>query len=213
MGNLPYDCPHCGVKMSNFTTWMTQPETSANASVFATCGVCKKGIVFHVKGTPNYIQSLDRVDMRDYLSSRLITEITTSPPERVRDNLQALPEDVRDAFDEAEECFGIKAWKAAAVMYRRAVEMAVTDIDDTLRGSLEQKIEAIRRNNAIPGGLVELMHMARFIGNDGAHKEKPTEEEITRGRDFTRLLLTYLYELPAGVSEAKARRIESGRKA
>lgn len=121
-----------------------------------------------------------------------------------------LPTNVETAFAEGERSFAAENYAAAAVMYRKAVERSVKLINPDGKGMLNQRIRELEAKNALPHSLIELMDMVKFIGNDGAHDDDdPTPEDVKQGRDFTRLLLTYLWELPEEVAKAKAAREET----
>lgn len=76
---------------------------------------------------------------------------------------------------------------------------------------LHQRIRALEGSKALPHSLIELLDQVKFLGNEGAHDiEDPDGEDVIRGRDFTRLFLVYLYELPTKIEAAKERRDGAG---
>lgn len=96
---------------------------------------------------------------------------------------------------------------SASTSYRRALELSLKHVHPEGKGTLNQRIRALEKQNAVPESLIALMDGIRFLGNDGAHEEEdPTREDVEAGRDFTTLLLTYLFELRSRVADAAERR-------
>lgn len=88
------------------------------------------------------------------------------PAESPRALHESAPEAVRGLFAEASNCEKAKAFRAAGVMYRSAVEELVKDQGATGR-DLYSRIDSL--NGRLPAELVEDLHEARMLGNDSIH--------------------------------------------
>ncbi len=120
--------------------------------------------------------------------------------------IEFLPKDVAKAFIEGEETLANNHLSSAAVAYRKAIERTLKEQHVEAKGVLNTRIRALEKQNALPKVLIDLLDTIRFLGNDGAHDDDPTKADVIAGRDFTRLFLTYTYELPARVEAALAGR-------
>lgn len=89
-----------------------------------------------------------------------------SPAESPRALHESAPEGVRSLFAEASTCEKAKAFRAAGVMYRAAVEELVKDQNAT-GGDLFKKIDSLK--GQLSAELVEDLHEARMLGNDSIH--------------------------------------------
>ena len=90
-----------------------------------------------------------------------------SPAESPRALHESAPEAVRSLFAEASKCEKAKAFRAAGVMYRAAVEELVKDqgADDW---GLKDKIKSLK--GKLSDELIEDLHEARMLGDDSIHK-------------------------------------------
>lgn len=174
------------------------------------CGVCVKGVVFRIlvwrTGFSEPHTLAPEVFEQD--SPNLVYEIIETHPESGRHfEIAALPANVEKAFREAEASMDAGNVSAAAVMYRKAIERTVKAIHPEGEGMLNKRIRTLEKEQRLPPAMIDLMDMVKFIGNDGAHEdEDPTREDVELGQQFTRLLLTYIWALPAQIEAAKAKR-------
>lgn len=90
-----------------------------------------------------------------------------SPAESPRKLHESAPKAVRSLFEEASTCEKAKAFRAAGVMYRAAVEELVKDqgADDW---GLKDKIKSLK--GKLSEELIEDLHEARMLGDDSIHK-------------------------------------------
>lgn len=211
MGSLSYDCPHCLTRKSHFQTLAANREDDEASvwSLYGYCASCRRGVVFHLFTMPGgRAQDPVKFDNSAFLASTGAFSIwATSPKSPEAFAIAALPEGVAASFNEAEQCLAAKTFSSAAVMYRKAVERSVRILDPNGQGLLNQRIRALEAAKGLPQGLIQLMDLVKFIGNDGAHDDiDPTQAEVEAGRDFTRLFLTYVWELPDRITKALAER-------
>ena len=89
-----------------------------------------------------------------------------SPSESPRSLHDSAPEAMRSLFAEASTCEKAKAFRAAGVMYRAAVEELVKNQEAT-GGNLYDKIESLK--GKLADELVDDLHEARMLGNDSIH--------------------------------------------
>jgi hypothetical protein len=132
------------------------------------------------------------------------------------------PAIVSKAFFEAQLCASVRAWNAAAVMVRRAVEEACKEQGASAKLNLEKKIDDLAARHVITPSLQNWAHEVRLIGNDGAHGDKGitsedraaspedlladvTEEDCDDAIAFAESLFEYLYVMPAKLSQRRRR--------
>lgn len=131
------------------------------------------------------------------------------PPRRLH---ESAPEAVRSLYVEASTCEKAKAFRAAGVMYRAAVEELVKDQHAT-GGTLWHKIEGLR--GKLADELVQDLHEARMLGNDSIHAAITySEDEVNDVAELIEEAVLVLYVQPEqkrAMREArKARRTETG---
>jgi hypothetical protein len=113
-------------------------------------------------------------------------------------NTENVPDRIKNAFREAVDCFANNCFTAAAIMIRKTLEEIC--IDKGSKGdNLYKKIEALSSTVVIPKELVNAMHELRLLGNDAAHIEAETfneigSEELSISIDFTQEILKALYQ-------------------
>src|SRR5882762_4320953 len=110
-----------------------------------------------------------------------------------------LPPDVERVYLQAERNFPIIGnEEAAGTMYRKALDVGLKIIDHTITGNLKERIAALVAQNFLTQSLGEWANQIRLLGNDIAHEiDQPTRDEIEALRNFSDLVLRYLFTLPA----------------
>jgi hypothetical protein len=89
----------------------------------------------------------------------------------------------------------------AGMAYRRVLELAVQDKGPELKGTLEKRINKLAAENVLTPAIAEWAHSIRDLGNEAAHDDAvPSEEDIVDLAAFTRVVLEYLYTMPAKVA-------------
>ncbi|ACM26551.1 conserved hypothetical protein [Rhizobium rhizogenes K84] len=112
-----------------------------------------------------------------------------------------LPDDVLKAFQQAETNFDLENHEeAAATMYRRALERALKSSHPNLAGTLAAKIKTLVGGGELPKSLGDWADEIRLIGNDGAHDDGVTRDELKAARMFCDSFLRYLITLPTEVA-------------
>ena len=95
---------------------------------------------------------------------------------------------------------------ACAVLARRTLEAVFTH-ENAQGDSLMRKIENLIKSDRIPPLFAEMAHLARKIGNLGAHfaDETVTAEDVEVVPGFVEAILEYLYVIPAKVETVRNR--------
>ena len=120
-----------------------------------------------------------------------------------------IPEKIRVDLEEAKICMNASAFRAAAVIARRAIQHACMDKGATQRNLVDQ-INALATNGVLTNDLKEWANVVRWVGNDAAH---PSNDKVERddAEDILNLceqLLNVLYVAPA---IAQANRLKRGK--
>lgn len=111
---------------------------------------------------------------------------------------QHVPEAIRADLDEAKQCFAVSAWRAAAVMARRAMQSAAIEKGAT-NDRLANQIAELAERGKITVDLKEWADVVRWIGNDAAHPggEPVTKEDAEEVLELAEQFLHVLYVAPA----------------
>jgi hypothetical protein len=119
----------------------------------------------------------------------------------------SIPKGIRGGVTEARICFEAKAFKATAVMVRRAIEGLCADqgvSNRNLADSLQQLVD----RGIIDVRLLDWANMLRILGNVGAHftGQSVTKQDASDALDLVEAMLDYVYVFSAKFEEFKARR-------
>jgi Domain of unknown function (DUF4145) len=117
-----------------------------------------------------------------------------------------LPPDVSRIYLQAERNFPVAGnEEAAGTMYRKALDIGLKIIAPDVTGVLKTRITELVKQNKLTPSLGEWADQIRLLGNDTAHEiDQPTREELTALRNFSDLVLRYLFTLPKMVEARKA---------
>lgn len=111
-----------------------------------------------------------------------------------------LPDEITRVFIQAEGCAKRSNNDAAAVMYRRSIELSLKDKDAAASGMLGKRIDHFRDSGGITEDVAQWAHIVRLIANEAAHDPgEPTVEDVQDLASFTRVFLEYVYTLPEKV--------------
>jgi hypothetical protein len=119
----------------------------------------------------------------------------------------AIPQHVRDDFDEARTCIRSKAFTAAVIMLRRCIESICVERGVT-KGPLVQRLKALRDSGVVDQRLYEWADACREVGNEGAHSSgKRTDPgDASEVMQLVEALLDYLYVFQARFEAFQVRR-------
>lgn len=229
MATLIEDCPRCHSKRMTFDILgrnaikqrFGHANWQQNFEVFSKCRHCLQGTIFVVclnnYGVSNSIGNSDYwgnkninsdFEVSTFISVKDFAAIT--PPE-------FLPPEVENAFTEGAACLSIRAFNAAAAMFRLSVDLATKgylppgDRDGgpnrKQRRELASRLEWLFDEGILAGDLKDLASSVREDGNDGVHDGTLGREDAEDLADFATALLTRIYTEPARVELARQRRI------
>lgn len=161
------------------------------------CPNCKKHTKFtgRVNYTPprsnNFLYEIGECNACDFFLlikrlNGLIVKIYPNPlPEPVDEKI---PEAIRKDFEEANLCYSVNAYRAAAVMARRALQSICLDKGANEKDYLYQQIDWLFSQGIITKDLKDWAHEVRHVGNDGAHPKKPEEDTPVASEDAKDIL-------------------------
>lgn len=121
---------------------------------------------------------------------------------------ERIPEKIRVDFEEANACFAVDAFRAAATMTRRALQNICLD-KGAKGGDLIDQIDYLLDKGVITKELSSWAHEVRTVGNDGAHPNELATVERDDARDILDLLEQFcrvLYIAPSIAAERRKAR-------
>lgn len=115
-------------------------------------------------------------------------------PEPARSLPRAVPEPLRQSYNEAQRCMSVNAHTAAALIARRVVEGICADHSATGR-TLALKLEDLKNRQVLDHRLHEWSSLVKDIGNEGAHETAAlvSRRDALEVLTFVEALLDYLY--------------------
>jgi hypothetical protein len=120
------------------------------------------------------------------------------PPLRLAYKTENVPLNIIKTFEEAVTCHSTGCFVAAAIMIRRTLEEICEETGATGK-DLKDRIKSLRIKIILPQELFEAMDELRVLGNDAAHIEAKSYDQISKieidiALEFTVELLKALYQ-------------------
>lgn len=223
MALLITDCPHCPTRHSAMIVFGVksvplEKGTSLNNGTFqwdqlvgAVCQNCSRPISA-LLSTPLSYQKHHWPTAATEASKALLGEGTVISlgytvkniwPQRAPSPIpEHLPASVAKAFRSAESNYATPDGEdAAAMLYRRAIDVAIREKHPELKGLLAPRIAQLVTKGLLPPSMKDWADQIRLIGNDGAHEpEGVTMDELTPMRGFTEAFLRYFITIPFEVA-------------
>ena len=136
-------------------------------------------------------------------------KITVLYPSPQRISAKGLPEKVARMYSDAVKASKACLYRQSAMTCRLCVEAVCKEFEAT-QGSLQNRLEALRRKGKIDEKLFEWANELRSVGNDAAHdlETEIEKEDAQDALDFTEAILMYAFALD-GKFEAFRKRRES----
>ncbi len=201
------NCPHCGTRSVAFSVvyehrahmyeHRTHTTTTNLWDTLAFCAQCSRSILatflLEDRNKPReFVATHDDVDPLEIYPSPRRTgapeHTPTTVAEYYRQGIENLPGN----------------WTAAGIMFRKTLDIGLKAKFPSLKGTLEKRIDKAAEQGGLTSDLAEWAHQVRLDGNDAAHEEEPSEEEVAkRLHAFTRLVLLYLFTLPEMLRKAR----------
>ena len=130
----------------------------------AECPSCDNLVLIKMKGDPDSYNT----NVLDFV------EIIPAPlPDPTDDRIKR---EIKIDIDEAKICFSVKAYRACAIMCRRALQIICIDNGANQNKNLNDQIEELFENRTITKKIADWANSVRWVGNDAAH---PKNEEVT----------------------------------
>jgi Domain of unknown function (DUF4145) len=178
-----------------------------DAAVHLICPKCKKPSSATLTPHPQTIyasEQLTQIPGEITEAKWSVTDFWPASPGPIIPEL--LPPEVERIYLQAERNFPIDGnEEAAGTMYRKALDVGLTLVDPSVTGVLKTRIAELVKQNKLTPSLGEWATQIRLLGNEAAHEtDQPTREELTALRNFSDLVLRYLFTLPEMVKARKA---------
>jgi len=119
-----------------------------------------------------------------------------------------IPEHIRKDIDEAKLCFSVNAYRACAVMARRAIQNACIDKGADKNKKLIKQIEELANKGVITNDIKEWADIVRWVGNNAAHPDKNevTKEDAEDILELAEQFMHVIYVAPAIAKEQREKR-------
>ena len=99
------------------------------------------------------------------------------PRERIDFDADGLPEVIATSLEEAISCHAAACYRASALMVRRTIEEVCKDKGATGK-NLKERIASLGTVMTLPAALLAAMDELRLLGNDAAHVEAATYDNV-----------------------------------
>ncbi|MFC1591459.1 DUF4145 domain-containing protein [Thermodesulfobacteriota bacterium] len=124
--------------------------------------------------------------------------IVTYPAETIDFDSSNIPENITDSFQEAITCHANNCYIASAIMVRKTLEELCRDRGAT-GDDLKKRVTSLGATVVLPQELLDGLDEIRLLGNDAAHIESQTfnqvgKEEVEVGIEFTKEVLKAVYQ-------------------
>lgn len=170
-------CPYC--HKHTYLTILTNSRTPTGDWAMGRCNACDFVVLIHSNTGNIYPNPL---------------------PKAIDENIK---ENIKKDCEEANLCFSIRAYRAAVVMARRALQSICLDKGAKDDEKLEKQIDWLLSEAIITKDLKNWAHEVRMVGDNAAHPKKPEEDQSVSkddAEDILKLLEQFcqvLYVAPA----------------
>ncbi len=183
-------CPHCDSK-SAFVS-VTKPYFEEYQG-----GLVQRIVAaLRCEGCNGYILGILRMEPVPLVAGRYASVYEAhyplgKPPQVIS---EAIPENIREDFNEALKCRWVDAYNATVEMCRRALQSSCEELGADPKISIEAQIDWIASQGKITSFLRDMAHTIRLAGNRGAHPPRAiTGEEADAVIQFTREYFQHVY--------------------
>jgi hypothetical protein len=136
-------------------------------------------------------------------------EISASyPAQRIDFDSTDIPQEIVESFDEALTCHSHACYVAAAIMVRKTLEDICRD-RGAAGDNLKNRIKSLGTKVVLPAELLDALDDLRLLGNDAAHVESQTfndvgEAELNAAIAVTKEVLKAVYQYAALLNQLRA---------
>lgn len=132
------------------------------------------------------------------------------PPERIDFDPSEIPDKLLATLEEAIACHAVGAFRASAMMVRRLLEEICDDANASGK-NLHERLQSLKGNVVLPVELFDAMQELKALGNDAAHIEAKSYDNIGPGEaadslELAKEILKARYQLQGLVKRLQARR-------
>jgi hypothetical protein len=121
-----------------------------------------------------------------------------------------LPKPVEKSYLQAEKNFPLDGHEeAAGLMYRRALELALSEKYPERKGTLASTIKDLVAEKILTEDLGNWANEVRLVGNDAAHASEVTRDDLEMMRAFADAVLKYVWTLPTQVQQRRSSKLIS----
>lgn len=218
MGVLVTTCPHCHAEQMTFDLfgpakypkeWPVGRDWAVPAA--GECRGCGKPISLMLawQGGPYWGEltsaASETLQVNVDISTRGLVVVGQWPPAIDPQIPDHLPDAVSKAFLQGEGNFQRPGFEdAAAMMFRRSLEIGLKTAYPQLTGSLAQVIKKLVKDQHLPSVMADWLDEVRLVGNDGAHEtDGVAREDLIAARGFVDAALRYIFTLPAEIAKRR----------
>ena len=123
------------------------------------------------------------------------------PPEMIDFDTSNIPESIVSTLREAISCHAAKCYIASAMLLRKTLE-EICEQQSAVGKDLYQRIEQLKSKIILPHELLEALHDLRLLGNDAAHIESKTYNQISK--EEVVISITLVKEILKGLYQYEA---------
>lgn len=131
-----------------------------------------------------------------YVKQMFTGEVYTYPQESIGFDKEGIPSNVLAAFEEAIICHSNSCFVASAIMIRKTLEEICSERNAT-GDNLKKRLQDLGKKIFIPKELIKGMDELRLLGNDAAHIESNTFNQV--GKDEIEISIEFTKEILKGV--------------
>ncbi|MDF0490682.1 DUF4145 domain-containing protein [Sphingomonas sp. H39-1-10] len=210
---LTADCPHCRAHNMTFEVigWKvgaSDPVAQPFAAIAATCRQCGMPIALQYEtALGDSWQTLHQrvvniMQRSGSLNSTELVPVQVWPAPEAARIPDDLPPEVERALGQAEHNFSsLGCEEAAAMMYRRALEIGLKKAYPEMKGMLAARIKQLVAEHHLPAPLGEWLDQVKLIGNEGAHEvDGVSRDDLEAQRGFVDMALRYIFTMPAQIA-------------
>lgn len=195
-------CPHCGIYVALMQAPTARHEdfpavwqkSGSESWWIGVCPNCRNGVLVYQREllTPGNVRPVVHV---------FYPAALPSPTD------EHIPDAIRRALDEAKQCFSVTAYRACAVMARRAMQTACIEQGAT-KGNLVNQLHELANSGVITKSLKDWGDAVRWVGNDAAHPngEDVTQEDAEAILRLAEQFMHAVYVAPAIAQDIQAKR-------